>query len=135
MLVISSTARAILYISRSYVGSVHDFGILKTVFPPQKRWFNRFKIRLDLGFLGFAELYPCVQLYIPVKKPKGRQLTTTDKEENKEQASQRIRVEHSIGGLKRYRILSDKLRMKDTTLYDSVVGICAGLWSFNLLNN
>ncbi|HAD12929.1 MAG TPA: hypothetical protein DCF33_10895 [Saprospirales bacterium] len=41
-------------------------------------------------------------------------------------------MEHSIGGLKRYRILSDKLRMRDPRLYDSIVGICAGLWNLNL---
>ncbi len=68
MFVISSVARAILYISRSYVGSAHDFGILKDEFPSQKPWFARFKIRLDLELQGFADLYPCRQLYIPIKK-------------------------------------------------------------------
>ena len=135
MLVISSVARAILYISRSYVGSAHDFGILKDEFSPQKPWFTRFNIRLDLGFLGFAELYPCRQLYIPIKKPKKKELSQESKVENKAQASQRVTVEHSIGGLKRYRILSDRLRMRDPILYDSIVGICAGLWNFNLITH
>lgn len=135
MLVISSVARTILYISRSYVGSAHDFGILKDEFPPEKRWFARFKIRLDLGFLGFSDLYPCKQLYIPIKKPKKQELPQEAKAENKAQASQRVVIEHSIGGLKRYRILSDRLRLRDPALYDSIVGICAGLWNFNLITH
>lgn len=132
MLVISSVAKVILYISRSYVGSAHDFGILKTEFPPPKPWFARFTVRLDLGFLGFAELYPCRQLYLPIKKKKKQELSPEAKDENKTQASQRVKVEHSIGGLKRYRILSDRLRMQDPKRYDTIVGICAGLWNFNL---
>lgn len=131
MLVISSVSKVILYISRSYVGSAHDFGILKEEFPPQKAWFARFNVRLDLGFLGFSDLYPCCQLYIPFKKPRKNDLPQEAKADNKVQASQRVKVEHSIGGLKRYRILSDKLRVRDPKLYDSIVGICAGLWNLN----
>ena len=37
----------------------------------------------------------------------------------------RIRVEHAIGGLKRYRFLSDRLN-------SLVAGIAADLWNFNL---
>ena len=132
MLVISSVAKVILYISKSYVGSAHDFGILKEEFPPHKAWFARFNIRIDLGFLGFLDLYPCRHLYIPFKKPRKNDLSQEAKAENKVQAAQRVKVEHSIGGLKRYRILSDKLRMHDPRLYDSIVGICAGLWNLNL---
>jgi hypothetical protein len=34
-------------------------------------------------------------------------------------ASERISVEHSLAGLKRYRILSDRLRLHTLNLYDS----------------
>ena len=95
MLVISSVTKVILYVSRSYVGSAHDFGILKQEFPPEKPWFTRFEIRLDLGFQGFADLYPCRQLYIPIKKPKKKELPQEAKDENKEQASQRVTVEQA----------------------------------------
>lgn len=132
MLVISSVTKFILYISRSYVGSAHDFGILKQEFPPQKSWFARFNVRLDLGFQGFGQLYTCQQLYIPTKKPKKQALSEDAKAENKAQATKRVTIEHSIGGLKRYRILSDKLRLHDPKLYDAIVGICAGLWNLNL---
>jgi hypothetical protein len=49
-------------------------------------------------------------------------------------ASERIKVEHSIGGLKRYRILSDRLRTHLIDLYDDILWVCAGLWNFYLAN-
>ena len=52
--------------------------------------------------------------------------------ENRALASEWISVEHSIGGLKRYRILSDRLRSHDANFYDQVLGVCAGLWNFYL---
>jgi hypothetical protein len=49
-------------------------------------------------------------------------------------ASVRIKVEHSIGGMKRYRILSDRLRNHLIDLYDDILGACAGPWNFYLAN-
>ncbi|MFZ2725871.1 MAG: transposase family protein [Methylococcaceae bacterium] len=49
-------------------------------------------------------------------------------------ASQRIKVEHSISGLKRYSVLVDRLRIHLIDLYDNIVWVCAGLWHFNLSN-
>ena len=46
--------------------------------------------------------------------------------------AQRIVVEHAHAGLKRYRILADRLRMHNFMLYDVVLGVCAGLWNFYL---
>lgn len=108
--------------------------MMKTEFPPSKQWFLNFKIRLDLGFIGFETLYKSKELYLPNKKPRKQELTEEQKAENKEQASERVTIEHSIGGLKRYRFLSDRLRAHDVQLYDLVLGICAGLWNFSVIN-
>ena len=89
-------------------------------------------MRLDLGFLGFAKDYVCRKVFIPIKKPKGKELTDEQREINIKQASERITVEHSIGGLKRYRILEDRLRLHNLNLYNDVLGVCAGLWNFSL---
>ncbi len=56
------------------------------------------------------------------------------KNQNKQFASERIFIEHSISGLKRFRILSDRLRLHDIDLYDDILGVCAGLWNFYLAN-
>lgn len=39
--------------------------------------------------------------YQPTKKPKGKELTVEQKEQNKQISKERTRVEHSIGGVKR----------------------------------
>ncbi|MSP27795.1 MAG: hypothetical protein EXR80_05000 [Methylococcales bacterium] len=56
------------------------------------------------------------------------------KSQNKQIASVRIKVEHSIGSMKRYRILSDRLRTRFIDLYDDMLGLCAGLWNSCLDN-
>ena len=84
------------------------------------------------GFVGFDKDYQCKELFLPHKKPQKQALTAEQKAANKVLAKERIVVEHSIAGLKRYRILSDRLRLHDLDFYNQVLGICAGLWNFKL---
>lgn len=106
--------------------------MLQEEFPPDQPWFESFRLRVDLGFLGLATDYKCKEVVIPHKKPRKQELTAEQKAENTVRASQRIVVEHAHAGLKRYRILSDRLRMHNLELYDVVLGVCAGLWNFYL---
>jgi DDE superfamily endonuclease len=131
-LIISTSNKRIQYLSHAYIGKEHDYSILKMEFPPQINWFERLEVRLDLGYQGFESNYKCKKLYIPHKKPKNQDLDPEKKEENKALASERIKVEHSIGGMKRYRILSERLRLHDFDLYDDILCVCAGLWNFYL---
>jgi len=75
-------------------------------------------------------IYKCKKLYLPKRKKKKQELSESEKQENKQKANERIKVEHSICGVKRYRILSDRLRIKDTGLYNDILEVCAGLWNF-----
>lgn len=129
---ISNVKRKILYLSQCWVGKTHDFKLLKLEFPPEQNWFANFKIRVDLGYLGIAKEYVCKALSIPHKKPKKQELDATQKLENRIFAQERVKVEHAIGGMKRYRILSDRLRLHDIGLYNDVLEVCAGLWNFQL---
>jgi len=106
--------------------------MFKKEFPPEQGWFKNFTVRVDLGFLGIDKDYEIKQLLLPHKKKKNQGLDEGQKKENRSQASERIFVEHAIGGMKRYRILSDRLRVKDIQLYNDVLGVCAGLWNFYL---
>ncbi|MEH2407758.1 transposase family protein [Nostoc sp.] len=45
----------------------------------------------------------------PIKKPKNKDLTVEQKEENKEFSSKRIFVEHRICSLKIFRVVPDRL--------------------------
>ena len=46
--------------------------------------------------------------------------------------SKTIAVEHSLYDITRYRILSDRLRIHDTDLYDNILAVCARLWNLYL---
>ena len=107
--------------------------MLKMEFPPEKGWFQGLRVRLDLGYQGFEKAYACLEAILPHKKKKGQKLTDEEKAENKQKSQERIYVEHSICGLKRYRILVDRLRTKKFELYDDFLEVCAGLWNFYLL--
>lgn len=102
--------------------------------PPEKGWFKNLRVRLDLGYQGFEKVYECIEAILPHKKKPGQKLTDEEKAENKQKSQERIYIEHSIAGLKRYRILSGRLRTKKFELYNDFLEICAGLWSFYLRN-
>lgn len=127
---ISSPERQILFVSNTFLGKEHDYTLLKAEFPPSANWFKNFELRLDSGYQGFEKDYKCKKCYLPNKKKRNSELSIEQKAENKELAKERIRVEHSIGGLKRYRILSDRARIRDYQLFDQIIGVCAGLWNY-----
>lgn len=106
--------------------------MLTEEFPPEQDWFKDFRVRVDLGFVGLEKNYVCKELLLPNKKKKKHELNAVQKVENKLLARERIPVEHSIGGMKRYRILSDRLRVHDIKLYNMILGVTAGLWNFYL---
>ena len=118
--------------SKGYQGKIHDFSLLKMLFEPETEIFKNIRIKVDLGFLGFAKNYPHLKLDIPHKKPRNGSLTKEQKLENKQLAKERIYVEHSIGGMKRYRILMERIRIHTVDLYNKIAAVCAGLWNFNL---
>ena len=133
-MLISTKDKVIKYLSYCCLGKEHDFSLLKKEFPPVFDWFEKFNVKVDLGYLGIVKEYKCKSISIPYKKSKNNPLTEEQKIINKKFASERIFIEHSISGLKRFRILSDRLRIHDIDLYDDILGSCAGLWNFYLAN-
>ena len=129
-MIISTMDRYIHYVSNSYVGSIHDYSLLKEEFDPQQNWFKDYPVRLDLGYQGFQKDYPMASTYLPQKKPKGGQLTEEQKQRNRELATERIKVEHAVRGIKRYDIVSSASRIHNIDTYDMMTGTCAALWNF-----
>jgi hypothetical protein len=108
---------------------------LKNELPPENRiWFDDHHLHVDLGFLGICKDYSAQEFSIPFKKSKNKPLTEDHKIINKQRCSVRVTVEHSIGGLKRFRFLSDRFRCRDIQLYNLVAGIYAGLCNLCLTN-
>lgn len=84
----------------------------------------------DTGFQGFCP--ESVLIVQPKKKPRGGELTPDEKAENSRISSIRIRVEHAISGVKRCRIVKDKLRNWKAGFRDLVMETCCGLHNFRL---
>ena len=131
-LVISCSKKVIHYISDSVAGRIHDFSLMRKEFPRSLDYFSDLRGKVDLGFLGIVDQYNFKSIQIPHKKKKKTDLSERQKEENKELASERVLVEHSLGWLKRYRLLSDRLRIHHTDFYNEILEVCAGLWNFHL---
>jgi len=132
-MILTTLDKRIKYLSYAYHGSCHDFSILKMELPPEKgNWFSKNTVHVDLGYQGIDKKYVCLKLSIPVKKPKGKELTKKQKKANRKKSQLRILVENAIGGMKRYRFLSDRLRCHSISLYNKIAGVAAGLWNFVL---
>jgi hypothetical protein len=79
----------------------------------------------DTGYQGYEP--DDIQTFQPKKKPKGGELTPEEKAQNATISSQRIGVEHSIGGVKVYRIVHDIFRNLKPGFDDIVMEIACGL--------
>jgi len=88
------------------------------------------KVWKDTGFQGYEP--EGVTTYQPMKKPKGKELTTEQKQNNKELSRERIGVEHSIGGIKVSRIVHDIFRNFREDFDDLVMETACGLHNWRL---
>ena len=79
----------------------------------------------DTGFQGYEPEQ--ITSYQPTKKPKGKELTTEQKEQNRLISGQRIRVEHSIGGVKVFGIVRSIFRNMREGFDDMVMETACGL--------
>jgi len=50
-------------------------------------------------------------------------------------SSFRIVTEHAIGGMKRYRVMTDTLRNKIGIFDDRIAVVTAGIWNYHLANS
>jgi hypothetical protein len=125
--VLCSKQKRILWLSQTVDGSIHD----KKIADEQAIHFPAgITLWQDAGFLGHNP--PNVTVKMPTKKPRGRELTQAQKRENRTISSFRILVEHAIGGVKRCRIVKDRLRSTKFGFEDTVMVIACGLNNFRI---
>jgi hypothetical protein len=93
------------FISASYTGKTHD----KAVFDDLNINTGTVPFLMDLGFLGSEEVDQTILL--PFKKPKGGKLNKVQKQLNQAMASARVKVEHAFSGVKRLKIIGQKIRI------------------------
>jgi hypothetical protein len=60
----------------------------------------------------------------PMKKPRNRELTTEQKEQNKEFSAKRIFVEHRIRSVKIFRVVQDRFRLNSKKYEQVILTIC-----------
>jgi len=102
-------------VARASPGKAHD-----------KTLFDEAAIRLPAGVSGSGDLgFLGTTLIIPIKKPKGKELTRRQKAHNRNHSRKRICVEHGIGKMKIWNILSHRFRSslsRHTLIFKNVAG-------------
>jgi hypothetical protein len=119
--------RKIKGLSRTVEGKKHDKKLADEQdldFPPNS------KLWKDTGFQGYEP--PNTQTFQPKKKPRGRDLTPEEKAHNAAISSERIGVEHSIGGVKVFQIAHDVFRNLKQGFDDLVMETACGLHNLRI---
>jgi hypothetical protein len=115
---------------RRQIGKNHDYNIYKK---------NHLDVPedveslFDLGFLGVQKDFPEQKSSLPIKKEKDCELSSQEKDYNRNHSKRRIVIEHAICRLKKYRIMNDIFRNR-LTKYDMVSDIVSGLVNYRIMN-
>jgi len=126
-LLLINAALRILFLSETQPGSVHDKRIADTTPYPLPAGSHLLQ---DLGFQAFT--LEGVDIIQPKKKPRGRELTPEQKEDNREISRRRVRIEHVNSSVKRCRMLKETIRMWKAGIRDMVMEIGCGLHNFRV---
>ena len=114
--------RKIKVLSETCEGKRHDKKLADEQDIPYPKGSTLWK---DTGFQGYEP--ETITTYQPIKKPKGKELTAEQKERNRLIAKKRIRVEHSIGGVKTFGIVRHIFRNMRAGFDDMVMETACGL--------
>jgi hypothetical protein len=88
------------------------------------------KLWQDTGFQGYHP--DQTTIYQPKKKPRGGELTMAEKQHNQVISRQRIGVEHSLAGVKVFRIVRDVYRNHKQKFDDLIMETACGLHNLRL---
>lgn len=96
----------IISISKPHPGSMHDLKIRKE----EKKIEPNTRILADSAYQGLRDIHS--KSFIPYKKSKNKKLGVVKRYYNKVLSRHRVKVEHKICSIKKYRILQDRYRNK-----------------------
>jgi hypothetical protein len=117
----------ILFLSDTHGGRTHDKRIAEATpypLPPGSHLLQ------DLGFLAFT--LPQVEILMPTKKPRGKELTLEQELDNQALHQRRSRIEHVNSSVKRCRIAKDRMRLWKQGIRDLVMELCCALHNFRV---
>ena len=92
---------------------------------------SKLKILFDLAYLGVV--HP--NAIMPNKRPKGNELTESQKKKNRAISKIRVRSENSLAGVKRLYIAYNVCRIRKESLIDLVFSVSCGLWNYYIYKN
>jgi hypothetical protein len=84
----------------------------------------------DLGFLAFT--LPQAEILMPIKKPRGEDLTLAQQRANQALNQRRLRIERVKSSVKRCRIVKDRIRLWKAGVRDLVMELCCALHNFRV---
>lgn len=100
----------ILHVSRASPGRRHDYRIFKESILPQLVP-KHARLYGDSGYQGIRKDFPALRSVIPYKRTRNHTiLTRSEKIRNTKQRRIRVKIEHAISRLKKYRVLADIYR-------------------------
>jgi DDE superfamily endonuclease/Helix-turn-helix of DDE superfamily endonuclease len=82
---------------------------------------------MDKGYTGVGKYHPDVPVVLPLKKPRGGELSATQRAFNREVARHRVVVEHTIAQLNRFTVLRQVFRGKQRQRHGGVLRVVAQL--------
>lgn len=129
-LVMVTKKKRILLMSPTEQGKEHDITIFKKN-KLHKRIPENIKVWIDLAFKGI-EKESNFKICMPKKKLRTKDLTNTQKAQNKKISRVRVKVENAIAGIKRYRCITDVCRTRTEEWKDKFIFLSAGLWNYHL---
>ncbi len=140
---VTTTSGLILAIGKSAQGSMHDITMFcedniklgpLTASMKNKKTKKKDKVTIyaDLGYLGIKDDLPGANVMQPIKKSKNKKLTLQQKMHTKKVNRARVRIEHTIGKIKQYRIMSQPYIGTDEEFHNEFV-VLTGLVNFDLL--
>ena len=86
----------------------------------------------DPGFRGIRKDFPHPDAVIPLRKPRGGELTPEQKAENRMISSHRVISGHAIGGVKRLESLRDIYRNRKENFDDTLMNTGCGIRNYHL---
>lgn len=127
--IFTTEACEIVFLTDTVVGKTHDKKLnedSKVCLPQNSSLYQ------DTGYVGYTPMGQDITVIMPHKKPKGKELTQLQKDDNTSIARVRVKVEHVMAGIKRMRIVKDKVRAWAGDFRDMVMEIACGLHNFRL---
>lgn len=125
----STRKKRVILLTKARPGKVHDKRQLDEEDVVQYIP-DEIPIEGDLGFQGLQKEF--VNIHLPHKKPRGKELREEQKQENREFSSQRVKCEHAHAGIKRYNAVASIYRNRVPDFDDLLMLVAAGLWNFYL---